>query len=165
MRAKPGTIIQHGEEERALGRAIGQAQSGPVHGIGHPQHIGQGQLESLGRSVQSAGAGAQAAPIQTRLSEPSLQRAQAVGPFVENVPPHQLIRQRFERQVRMLPSEIDQSLDGRRLERSVSSPVVAWPIMEAAKSPVTIPVIPFLQGGGGIDPPTPGLFGGRVDRA
>ena len=42
VNTEPGVIVQQGEEERAQRGAIGELESGAVHAIGHPEHIGQG---------------------------------------------------------------------------------------------------------------------------
>ncbi len=157
--AEAGAIVQKGEEEGALGFAVGEFDGRTVHAIAHPQQVGQRERERLGGAVDEAGTCPQTAPIQAGFAQASMQGAKAEGAVLEESSAQQLLNEGFEGENGMLTADLEQRFEGLRVNGAMLATIATGLVMQGSELTIAMAIKPSFDRGGGIESTLPSVLG------
>ena len=161
VRDQTRTVVDQREEPGLDGLAAGRLDDGAVHHVGHPQLVGQGALEGLGRAAGGGRKVPEGTDVQLVGGQQAVDRGQAEGAGVERPLPDELPHQDLDLEMGMFAPPLQNRLAGFRAQRLAGALVLARPAVKGLKSLVAQKIIPALQGGGRIGFAAPGPFAGQ----
>ncbi len=155
-------VVQEREEPGVDDLALGQLERGSEHHVGHPQLVGQGTLEGLGRAAESGRrVGFEGTGVQVVGRQDAVNRGQTEGAQLERALLDELAHDELDGQFGVFLAPLHQRLAPLRAERLARAFVFAGLSVQGLEPLVAPQVIPALQSGGAVELAAPGPFAGQ----